>query len=141
MSNENYNDADPDGLGDLKEIRRLPQMQKSAPKIRWGSEYLSWPIERRLNYAERLAYAMNHAADVLQQERNKLLVHVADLERKLEQNTHSYITQGELMHHELGMADSEKQGLYRQIVSLQSEVKEKDRRIRELEAQRDGNQR
>ncbi len=119
-----YPDLEPDGLGDLKEIKRLPQMKSPAPQIRWGEEYKSWPVERRLSYAERLASSMNHAADLLQTERNKLLEVVKRQEEQLKQATEKYVEQGQVMHRELGAQDAEKQQLYAQIVELTAKVKE-----------------
>jgi hypothetical protein len=123
-----------EGMGELKEIKRLPQMQKRAPNIQWGAEYKAWPLPRRLKYAERLASSMNHAADVLQTERNKLLEVVAHQEAQLKANTKAYVGQGEVMHKELGDADAEKQELYKKIVALKKQVKAQAIRIKQLEA-------
>jgi hypothetical protein len=117
------------GLGELKEIKRLPQMHRNAPQIRWGQEYLAWPVEKRLDFAEKLASSMNHAADILQQERNKLLEVVEKQKEQLKMNVESYMSQGRLIHKELGTADAEKQVLYQEIVSLKQQVKELTKRL------------
>lgn len=121
----------PCGLGDLKEIHRYPGMGQ-AHKISWGKDYLAWPIEKRLDYAEKLAASMNHAADVLQQERNKLLNVVAHQEAQLKSNAKSYLSQGDLMHKELGSADAEKQVLYQEIVQLKVQIKNLQAQVVEL---------
>jgi hypothetical protein len=119
----------PEGpMGDLKEIKHLPGMN-NAHQISWGDEYKSWPIERRLEYAEKLASSMNHAADILQKERDELIKVAVAAEAKLKSNIKSYVSQGELMHKELGAADAEKQVLYQEIVSLKSQVKDLTRRL------------
>lgn len=45
----------------------------AVKSLAWGDDYKEWPIEKRLEYAEALAAAMNDAADRIQQERDKLL--------------------------------------------------------------------
>lgn len=123
MSEENgthYPDLPPDGLGDLQKIERIRNFQRMAPQIRWGDDYRSWPIEKRLRYAENLASSMNHAADLLQKERNALLKTAMHQEAQLKMAVQRYDEQGDLMRRELGRADAEKQDLYRQIVALQA---------------------
>lgn len=129
-----YPDLEPDPLGDLKSIKRLPSMRANAPKISWGGEYRAWPVERRLHYAERLASTMNHAADVLQTERNAMIEVANSQEVKLKHAAKVYAALGETMHTELANADAEKQKLYTQIVSLQRDIKEARRRAKQREA-------
>lgn len=139
-----YPDLSPLPFGGMKEIKRLPQMQRHAPKIKWGDVYLGlefdkekgrrWNDKDRLKYAEALASSMNHAADILQQERNKLFGVVEHLETQIKENVKAYVGQGDLMHKELGNADVEKQELYQLIVDLKQKVKAQAKRIRELEA-------
>lgn len=130
-----YPDLEADGLGDLKEIRRINgiEVESKIPQIRWGRDYRSWPIEKRLRYAERLASAMNHAADVLQTDRNSLLAKNAALEAKVILLEKMVAGQGATMHHELGLQDAEKQALYKQIVQQTSDLKAARKRIQELE--------
>lgn len=122
-------------MGDLKKIVRLPRMEKCAPTIRWGNEYMSWSLQKRLSYAERLASAMNHAADVLQQERNKLIELAKEQEKQLEENVKKYTAQGEVLHKELSSIDEEKQKLYYQIVELTKQTNKQSKRIKQLEKQ------
>lgn len=134
-----YEDLDaPDGgMGDLKEIKRIKGMSKHAPPISWGEEYRGWPIEQRLEYAEKLASAMNHAASVLQDERNKLIEVVKKQEEQLKHNANAYLSQGNLMHKELGSADVEKQQLYQEIVNLKQKTRVLAKRVKELEAEKE----
>lgn len=142
-SGTHYPDIPPLPFGNMKEIKRLPQMRRIAPKIRWGDMYRGkefdgdkgrfWNDRDRLRFAERLACSMNHAADVLQTERNNLLEIMVHQEKQLKENAKAYVGQGDLMHAELGSADAEKQKLYRQIVALTKQVKGQAKRIKELE--------
>jgi len=128
-----YPDSPPDGLGALKKIERLPNMMKTAPKIKWGDEYMSWPVDARLNYAEKLAASMNHAADVLQNERNGLLDIANTQERKIKELQASYDQQTMVVTQELGSSNAAQQELFQTIVDLKSELKAAHKRIRELE--------
>jgi len=113
-----YPDSPPATLGDLKSIKRHPQMKIVAPTIKWGKDYKKWPIEKRLRYAERLASTMNHAADVLQTERNEQNVTIATLEKQLAQQETAGTTTHEMMRGQLGRDNEEKQKLGLQIVEL-----------------------
>jgi len=42
------------------------------PKVKWGEEFLAWDDRRKIQYLTKFAEAMNHAADTLQTERDKL---------------------------------------------------------------------
>lgn len=128
-----YPDLKHDGLGDLKSIKRLPQMQKDPPKIKWGKEYLSWPDKRKLFYAERLACSMNHAADILQKERDKIIKISIHLEKQVEQLKQSYDQQVDLMHKKMVDFNAEKQKLFREIKTAKRELKLKNIRIKQLE--------
>ncbi len=127
----NYPDSPPDTLGDLKDIKRLPGMNNRS-KIKWGDEYRSWPIEKRLDYAERLAASMNNAASVLQDERNNLLEVARSQEKQLEQAKVTAHQSTQIMHQQIAQTAAEKQQLYNQIVQLQSELKQSRIRIKEL---------
>ncbi len=124
MGDNHYPDIQPDGLGDLKDIQRLPAMAKNQPRIAWGVEYQAWPIEKRLHYAERLAASMNNAADVMQKERNELLELCKRQEAQLKDNSVQYHELGDLMNRELAKMDAEKQGIYVDLVKLTKEIKE-----------------
>jgi septal ring factor EnvC (AmiA/AmiB activator) len=126
-------DLEPDGLGQLKSIKRLPGMKKHAPPIAWGDEYKKWPIEKRLKYAEKLASAMNHAADILQTERNGLVKIAKAQEEKLKLNQKQYLEQGDFFHQQVQQHNTEKQQLYQQIVTLTSENNKLKKRVAQLE--------
>lgn len=42
------------------------------PKIQWGEEFQKWDDQKKLQFLTKFGEAMNHAADTMQQERNKL---------------------------------------------------------------------
>lgn len=127
-----YPDCEPDGLGDLKSIKHTSGMRSPAPQIAWGDEYRGWPAEKRLSYAERLASAMNHAADVLQTERSQLLERLMAQEKRIESLEKMIASHGEVVNRELSAQDAEKQQLYAQIVDLDRALKEAKREMQVL---------
>lgn len=128
-----YPDAEPSTLGDplVKSMRRMGG--GPVPQILWGDEYKSWPMDRRLSYAEKLASSMNHAADLLQVERDRL---VELLRRKDDQMKGLFVKlerQGELIQKELEKANAEKQELYSEIGKLRDALRKCQLRVKELE--------
>lgn len=57
-----------------KGFHRLdPKLVKShPPKIKWGEAYKDYPDVKKVEYLEKLAATMNHAAHLIQVERNQL---------------------------------------------------------------------
>lgn len=136
-NHNHYPDFEPSPLGDLKDIKRTPEMAKRAPRIRWGDDYNSWSVEKRLGYAEALAASMNHAADILQQERNTLRDLAEHQEKLLRSWSQKHSEQGDLMTTELGSQNAQQQELYQTIVDLQKTIKEQAKTIKELQADND----
>ena len=135
MSDDNgnhYPDLEPDGLGDFKEIKRLPSMQKVAPKIRWGKDYLSGDIPKQHAFLEKFAYSMNHAADMLQTERNELLALKDKHEAQIRDLQSALCNQGTVMNHQLTRSNTQNQELGASIVKLTQGLKVANRRIKEL---------
>ena len=40
-------------------------------QIAWGEDFLAWPIEKQVDYAKKLASAMNEAAAEMQKDRDR----------------------------------------------------------------------
>ena len=127
-----YPDLKPDGLGEV-DIQLLPELNKKAPKITWGDAYLAWPVEKRLEFAEKLASTMNHAADMLQKERNALIDIAKKQELLIADHVRKYDAQSEMIQLQMVRANEEKQELYVQLDDTMKEKKALMLRIRELE--------
>lgn len=132
MTNDPAN-LEPDGLGELKSIKRIPGMLKHAPTIRWGDDYHAKPVEERLKYAEKLASSMNHAADILQTERNKVIEVAHIQEEQIRQLQRQVTQQNELTQQIVARANTEKQQLNKTIVDVQTALKAANGRIKLLE--------
>jgi hypothetical protein len=128
-----YPNIEPDGLGDLKRIKRLPGMRSKAPPIKWGADYQKLSLRRRLRYAENIASAMNHAADVIQTERQGLIEVARQQEKQIKQLAAELKNQGEIINSELTRANEEKQELLKKIVEQKHELLRLERLVKQLE--------
>lgn len=127
---DHYPDCDPDTLGDLKSIERLPAMKSPAPKISWGEDYKSRTVEERIEFSEKLANSMNHAADILQQERNGLLEVVEKQEVTIRRANKALEGQASMMQQELQTQNAKQQELNTLIVELQRTIKEQKKLLK-----------
>ena len=58
----------------LKGFHRLDNdiIKNNPPNIKWGELYKTWEEGRKVEYLEKLCATMNHAARLIQDERNAL---------------------------------------------------------------------
>lgn len=68
----------------LDESMKVVEYKHRAPNITMEEGWKELPAEQRARYMHKLANAMNHAAKLLQDERNELLEKVAYLEKQVE---------------------------------------------------------
>lgn len=133
-NNNKYPDIlPPNSPKEFKKIERLDTMKTYAPKIKWGNEYEEWPIEEQLAYTQKLAYAMNHAADEMQKDRNRLLKEHELMEAKVKQANQKMLVQNDMIQAQLVKMNLEKQQLNTLIVQLQMALKEKTKIIKSFE--------
>ncbi len=101
------------------------------PKIRWGELYKAWPVEKRLAHAEKLAAAMNHAAALIQDERDRL-ARLCELKEKRIRSLEGSVEQGnELLQGELVKMNADRQKWNQAAAAMKA-------RIRTLEELVDG---
>ncbi len=96
----------------------------NPPRIHWGDIYKRWPEDRKVQHLEKLAAAMNHAAALIQDERdqlNKLLEakeqQIVSLKTALEQNN-------EMIQSQMLRMNEEKQLANDAYAKLNAEVRE-----------------
>lgn len=117
----------PEGFKKLERVNG-----RSAPDIAWGFEYQSWPVEKRLAYAENLASSMNHAADLLQQERNAALGTIEHKEKQIKALYERLARETEVFNRQFQDMNESRQSLLRKIVTLEGRVGEQTKEIRSL---------
>lgn len=131
-----YPDLLPDEMTDkFAKIERLPSMQKHAPKISWGKEFESWPADVQLKYAMKLAHTMNHAADEMQKDRNRLSELCADRERRLNAAIKRFEDLRQANHDELQRQGAENQKIFKEIQRLTQENKKLVKMLRRFDVE------
>ncbi len=124
----NADDRDPNkDLIDAGFRRLDPELIKDRPpKIKWGMLYMDSPLEKRLAFAEKLASSMNHAAWLIQNERNELGQLCEKKEKQLESMKKSLVQNNEMIQKHITDHNAE-------IQEYNAAIKKLKDRIRELE--------
>lgn len=100
--------------------------QNTVKQIAWGEEFKAWPIERQLNYAKKLASAMNEAASKMQEDRDRLLEVTEKARVDAKQAFEAMKIAKETMIQSITEHNAEKAQLNDMIMKLQAEVRAKD---------------
>ena len=109
----------------FSQLQRIKGMQTHPPKIAWGKVYQDvWNDRQKREYAEKLAYAMNHAADLAQQEKNEAVKLLNRKERQLIASVKESNQIKELLTKLTLEHNDEKQKLQEQIVQQTIEIKQ-----------------
>lgn len=107
-----------------KEDLHLPPAPAQAPQIDWGEDFNSWDIEQQNRYLKRLCSALNHAADMIQNERNEALNKLHEMKQILENADQATAVQKGIAHRAITAHNLEKQELIVRIRELETEVKD-----------------
>jgi len=102
------------------------------PKIRFGSEFEDWPDGRKITYLKELSSSMNHAADLLQKERNLLLEKVSRLEEQVKNADESLLIQKGIVITNITASNEERQSFIEKIRDLQGRAKKDAQTIEDL---------
>lgn len=100
---------------------------KNPPKIKWGEKYKLWGHKRKIDYLEKLATSMNHAASLMQDERNKLNDLMILKEKQLINMNESVRKNNEMIQQQITLINEERQSFNIAAADMKA-------RIRELEA-------
>lgn len=141
MSSTNGHDNDDSVLfyDDLLPPKELPEGFKKfqlkrgqhiAPKINWGTDYLGWPPERKIEYLEKLSYTMNHAADMMQQDRNRLSDLLYLKERLINQLNADKQALQQTLERNITEHNLEKNTLAEEVVAMRSELNELRKKLK-----------
>lgn len=99
---------------------------RNPPRIRWGSGYQEKSPGDKIIYLEKLASAMNHAAFLVQGERDELNRLIILKEAQLLKQSDSVSKNNAMLQQEVTKMNTERQG-------FNDAVKKLNQRIRELE--------
>ena len=92
-------------------------------QIKWGNEFLEWPIEKRCDYAMKLASAMNEAANEMQKDRNRCLKVMKSAESQKEEAEQATIISKQTMIQVVLDSNEKTQKLELEIMKLNERLK------------------
>lgn len=99
-------------------------LEDRAPKIQWGVLYKRKSDKEKIRYLEKLAASMNHAAALIQEERNQL-VRLCELkEQQLAVMAKAVEANNAMLQQEIVRMNAEQQGANATIARLNTRVKE-----------------
>ncbi len=94
------------------------------PKISWGPIYQGKSDREKIIYLEKLSEAMNHAAFLIQNERNELTELCALKEAQLETLTKAMEANNEMIQQEVTRMNADRQNYNQAIKELNEKVRE-----------------
>lgn len=124
----------------VKGFHRLEDklVDRKAPKLKFGSKWAKLTDREKLNYITPLAASMNHAAYLIQGERDQLNTLLEQKEEQLkkmgaamEQN-HMMLQQG------VANLNEQRQHYHANVQELNGRIRELEQQVKALEAQLDG---
>ena len=101
-------------------------VELNAPRLHESEVLRAKPVEARVRYWRRLAATMNHAAMLLQDQRNELSHHITQKEKQLEQMAAAVESNNQALQAEVTRMNEQRQ-------SWNDEARRLNARIRELE--------
>ncbi len=120
MNKENGEDFIAEGFHRLDD--RL--ITKRPPKIVWSKEFRDQEIQVQLTYMEKLANTMNHAASLIQDERNSLNELMTKKEAQLVSMSKQLLANNELVQSEVARMNAQKQGFHAEVSRLNTRIRE-----------------
>ena len=112
-----------------KEDLNLPPAPAQAPQIDWGEDFLAWSKDHQNRYLKKLCSALNHAADMIQEERNAALNKIQEMKTLLTHADQNVATQKSIVVRSITAHNEEKQNLIKRIQELENGLKEANQTI------------
>ena len=120
----------------VKELN-LPEEPGMAPQIDWGEDFNNFDDIKKIIYLKKLCSALNHATDLIQKERNQLLVDIKVTKSVAENAGEAVAIQKAIVLKAITDHNREKQEFANQLQTLERTIKEKDKIIEDLKFLRD----
>lgn len=117
-------------------------IERRPPKIVWGLVYRGvkedvkgrlWDDARRIEYLERLCATMNHAARLIQDERNQLLELCVQKEEQINALKKAIEQNNEMIQAEISRHNAEKQEMLAAIATMKAERRGEDFETRHVD--------
>lgn len=98
-------------------------LAKKAPTIKWGEIYKKWTDKEKVAWHEKFSSSMNHAAALIQDERDKLNVLCHQKEQQLRQVAKAIESNNAMLQQEVTRMNEQRQGYNAQIAKLNAEIR------------------
>lgn len=122
-----------DFLKENEHFKRADDVLKTrARMINFGAEFDKWEPQRQIKYLKNLASAMNHAADVIQGERNALATEVETLKKQLENADKNVQNQKTILINAITENNRKSDEMGAIVQNLEGDIKKKETIIKEL---------
>jgi len=99
-------------------------IEKKPPTIQWGILYQQMTVANKINYLERLASSMNHAAHLIQAERDELNKLCELKEQQLSKMTEAMRANDAMLQSEVTRMNEERQAWNAAAAQLKAELRE-----------------
>jgi hypothetical protein len=114
----------------IKEVKvedlNLPDDPGRAPQIVWGEDFENFDKDNKIRYLKKLCSALNHAADLIQKERNNLAEECVKMAKQLENADKIVGIRKDTLVKALTDHNEEKQKLIKELQRVQRELKIRD---------------
>ena len=98
-------------------------VEKNPPKIKWGEQYKNRTDAEKITYLEKLASAMNHAAYLIQKERDELNKLCELKEKQLAQVKKGIDANNMMLQQEITRMNTQRQDYNEQIATLSAKIR------------------
>jgi flagellar capping protein FliD len=93
----------------------------NPPRINWGDIYKRWPDDQKVRHLEKLASTMNHAAALIQDERNQLNELLEAKEKQIASMKEAIDQNNEMVHGQVLQMNEERQKVNEAFAALKAE--------------------
>jgi chromosome segregation ATPase len=114
----------PDIISDGWSVIDEKYISRRPPKIAWGAGYKAMTDPEKIAYLEKLAYTMNHAASLVQDERNELNRLCEQKEKQLLQMSRNLQANNEMIQSEITKLNEQRQEYNSNIMALNRQLRE-----------------
>jgi hypothetical protein len=94
----------------------------NPPKIKWGEQFEEMEDAKKIEYLKKLAATMNHAASLIQDERNQLNELLALKEKQVEKSAKLVEKNEEMVSKELAKVNEERQQFNQSVAGLKGDA-------------------
>lgn len=118
------NGKEEDFIGEGFERLDKELMVANPPRIAWGKKYETKTDVEKISYLEKLASSMNHAAFIIQNERNDLLELMAIKEKQVVTMAANLDANNNMIQQQVTKMNAEKQEYFKTIAALNKQIRE-----------------